>query len=63
MAKIYPYEIFKIKREIQSLEVNLHEMLANRYMSWMDRYQIDQIKKRIIELNVELKAIMTDEQK
>lgn len=62
MAKIYPYEVFKIKKEIQSLELDLQEMLTNSYVSWMDRYRIDQTRKRIVELKIELKAILIDDQ-
>jgi hypothetical protein len=61
MAKIYPYEVFKIKREIQSLELDLQQMLTNSYLSWVDRYRVDQTKKRIVELKIELKAILIDD--
>jgi len=61
MAKIYPYEVFKIKREIQSLELDLQQMLSDNYVSWMDRYRIDQTRKRIVELKIELKAILIDD--
>jgi len=63
MAKIYPYEVFKIKREIQSLELDLHQMLANNhYISWMDRYRIDQTRKRIVELKIKLNAIVINDE-
>jgi hypothetical protein len=61
MAKIYPYEVFKIKREIQSLELDLQQMLTNSYLSWVDRYRVDQTRKRIVELKIELKAILIDD--